>query len=89
MKQKQKNQITGKEIISLQKKLKKSGLTVNDALIFLFKEMIDTKSSQIQMQMSNGDGQDVELSVILSGEGLVPQSSKKEPRPNCGVPMIS
>jgi len=90
---KKKDQISGKEIILLQKKLKKDGLSLNDALIFIFKEMIDKKSSQVQMQMGNEHGEEIELTVTLSGD-MITQNEKKEIEKHkedekYSVPMVS
>lgn len=91
MKQKeQKSQVTGKEIIAMQKKLKKQGMTVNDALLFLFKEMIDAKSQSIQMQMNNDKGEEIQLTVSLEGVGI---ESDEHPKPRVHskyeVPTVS
>jgi len=93
MKKSKEKQITGNEIISLQKKLKKDGVTINDALMFIFKEMIDKKSTIMQLQMTNDKGEEIEMNIELGGdvirqneEKLVKRTKEEE---KYSVPMVS
>jgi len=86
-------QITGNEIISLQKKLKKDGVTINDALMFIFKEMIDKKSTIMQLQMTNDKGEEIEMNIELGGD-VIRESSEKiikrtKEEEKYSVPMVS
>ena len=93
MKKTKSNQISGKEIISLQKKLKKDGVSINDALMYIFKEMIDKKSSMMQLQMTNDNGDEIEMNIELSGEAIrkveekITKRTKEQER--FSVPMVN
>jgi len=74
--------ISGKEINELHKKLVKDKVTVNEALLFIFKEMIDNKSQQLQMQMSNDKGEEIELCVTLDADFLQNKQKKENQHPD-------
>ena len=85
-------QMTGKEIVSLQKKMKKDGITINEALMFVFKEMIDKKSSQLQLQMANERGEEIEMNISIGGDMLKESDENKPVKPQqtkYDVPMVS
>ena len=81
-------QVKSADMIKKIKKLKKDGVKFEDVMFFVFLEMMEKKSSQIVMDMSNDKGDKIKLIVAIADEnGEI--KTEEEPISNATRSMVS
>jgi len=79
--------IKSKDMLNKVKQMKKDGIKFEEVMFFVFIEMMEKKSSQLVMDLTNDKGESVKLVVgITDGEE---ESFKEEPISNATRSMVS
>jgi len=79
--------IKSKDMLNKVKQMKKDGIKFEEVMFFVFIEMMEKKSSQLVMDLTNDKGESVKLVVgITDGEE---ESFKEEPISNATRSMMS
>ena len=81
-------QIKSKDMIKKIKQMKKDGIKFEDVMFYVLYEMMDKKSSQIIMDMSNNNGEKIKLIVAITDENGEIETEKEQPITNATRSMV-